>query len=177
MVQASYARRFMYTWVATVVRKGEFPRNTKFARPCLPARPRSGAERGGSLDWVRTVKMHALDLPDTCMGLSRCMHWTCQTRAWDSQDACIGPARHVHGTLKMHALDLPDTYMGLSRCMHLAFKIHSWILHLQHAWILQGGFLLSCMFIAKNHAWTMIVPLMILGCILNIIFQDSCHDF
>ncbi len=28
VVQATYARRCMYAWVATVVRKGEFPRNT-----------------------------------------------------------------------------------------------------------------------------------------------------
>ncbi len=54
VVQAAYARRCMYTWVATVVRKGEFLRNTiskKFARPSPPARPCSGAERVGALDW------------------------------------------------------------------------------------------------------------------------------
>ncbi len=34
VVQATYSRRCMYTWVATVVRYGEFPRNTISCKVC-----------------------------------------------------------------------------------------------------------------------------------------------
>ncbi len=34
VVQATYARRCKYVWVATVVRKGEFPRNTIRCKVC-----------------------------------------------------------------------------------------------------------------------------------------------
>ncbi len=55
------------------------------------------------------------------MGLSRCMHGTCQTRAWDSQGACMGPASLLHGTLKMHASCIQDSLKDLasSSCMDL----------------------------------------------------------